>query len=121
MGYSHRKAPAPDLPAAERYYDAALRLQPQHRGALEYSGELFLMRGDLARAEERLGQLDKACRLPCEEYTDLKKASLDTRPTAIATLPNPRASGWWCTRRRTPRPPSAGRCYWPVQATANAR
>ena len=74
MGYSHRKAPAPDLPAAERYYDAALRLQPQHRGALEYSGELFLMRGDLARAEERLGQLDKACRLPCEEYTDLKKA-----------------------------------------------
>ena len=74
MGYSHRKANAPDLPAAERYYEAALRLQPQHRGALEYSGELFLMRGDLPRAEERLAQLDKACRLPCEEYTDLKSA-----------------------------------------------
>jgi tetratricopeptide (TPR) repeat protein len=74
MGYSHRKATAPDLPAAERYYEAALRLQPQHRGALEYSGELFLMLGNLPRAEERLAQLDKACRLPCEEYTDLKNA-----------------------------------------------
>jgi tetratricopeptide (TPR) repeat protein len=74
MGYSHRKAAAPDLPAAERYYEAALRLQPQHRGALEYSGELFLMRGDLPRAEERLAQLNKVCRLPCEEYTDLKNA-----------------------------------------------
>ncbi|HLL17204.1 MAG TPA: tetratricopeptide repeat protein [Rubrivivax sp.] len=74
MGYSHRKATTPDLPAGERYYEAALRLQPQHRGALEYSGELFLMLGNLPRAEERLAQLDKACRLPCEEYTDLKNA-----------------------------------------------
>lgn len=74
MGYSQRKAQAPDFAAAERYYDAALRLQPQHRGALEYSGELFLMLGDLARAEQRLAALDKACTLPCAEYTDLKNA-----------------------------------------------
>ena len=74
MGYSHRKANAPDLPAAERYYEAALRLQPQHRGALEYSGELFLMRGDLPRAEERLAQLDKACFLTCAEKRDLARA-----------------------------------------------
>ena len=74
MGYSHRKAKAPDYAAAERYYDAALRLQPQHRGALEYSGELFLMLGDLPRAEQRLATLDKACTLPCAEYTDLKNA-----------------------------------------------
>ena len=74
MGYSHRKARVPDLAAAERYYDEALRLEPTHRGALEYSGELYLMKGDLARAEQRLAALDKACFLPCEEYTDLKKA-----------------------------------------------
>ena len=74
MGYSHRKAKSPDYAAAERYYDAALRLQPQHRGALEYSGELYLMLGDLPRAEQRLATLDKACFLPCSEYTDLKKA-----------------------------------------------
>src|SRR5436309_9652971 len=37
MGYSHRKAKVPDYEAAERYYDEALRLDPKHRGALEYS------------------------------------------------------------------------------------
>ena len=74
MGYTHRKAKVPDYAAAERYYDAALTLNPKHRGALEYSGELFLMIGDLPRAEQRLSALDKACFLPCAEYTDLKKA-----------------------------------------------
>jgi hypothetical protein len=74
MGYSHRKAKTPDYAAAERYYDAALRIEPQHRGALEYSGELYLMTGDLAKAESRLAALDKACRLPCDEFTALKKA-----------------------------------------------
>jgi len=74
MGYSHRKAKSPDYAAAERYYDAALALDPRHRGALEYSGELFLMLGDLPRAEQRLAALDKECFLPCSEYTDLKNA-----------------------------------------------
>jgi hypothetical protein len=74
MGYSHRKANTPDYAAAERYYDEALRINPQHRGALEYSGELYLMTGDLVKAEQRLAALDKACFLPCEEYTELKNA-----------------------------------------------
>jgi tetratricopeptide (TPR) repeat protein len=74
MGYSHRKAKSPDYAAAERYYDTALRLNPTHRGALEYSGELFLMLGDLPRAQQRLAALDKACLLPCDEYTGLKSA-----------------------------------------------
>lgn len=74
MGYTQRKAATPDYPAAERYYDAALRINPAHRGALEYSGELYLMLGQLPRAEQRLAALDKACFMPCAEYTDLKKA-----------------------------------------------
>lgn len=74
MGYALRKSPQPDLAAAERHYDEALRLDPRHRGALEYSGELYLLKGDLPRAEQRLAALDKACRFGCEEYTDLKKA-----------------------------------------------
>jgi tetratricopeptide (TPR) repeat protein len=74
MGYSHRKAKTPDYAAAERYYDAALRIDPKHRGALEYSGELYLILGDLAKAEQRLAALDRACFFPCEEYTDLKQA-----------------------------------------------
>ena len=74
MGYSLRKQAVPDLAAAERHYDAALRIAPQHRGALEYSGELYLMKGDLAKAEERAAQLSRACAAACEEYADLKKA-----------------------------------------------
>ena len=74
MGYSLRKADPANLAEAEKYYNEALRIEPKHRGALEYSGELYLMTGNLAKAEERLAALDKACFLPCEEYTDLKKA-----------------------------------------------
>ena len=74
MGYSLRKGPTPDYAAAEKFYDTALRIDPKHRGALEYSGELYLMTGDLAKAEQRLSVLDKVCLFPCEEFTDLKKA-----------------------------------------------
>ncbi len=74
MGYSLRKSATPDYAGAEKYYDAALRIDPKHKGALEYSGELYLITGKLPQAEQRLATLDKVCRLPCEEYTDLKKA-----------------------------------------------
>lgn len=74
MGYGLRKSSPPDLDGAQKQYDEALRLKPNHRGALEYSGELYLMKGDLASAEKRLAQLDKACFFSCEEYKDLKKA-----------------------------------------------
>lgn len=72
MGYAMRKQATPDLAAAEQYYNTALRIQPQHRGALEYSGELYLMKGDLATAEQRLAALEKACTFSCSEYRDLK-------------------------------------------------
>lgn len=74
MGYSLRKADAANAAEAEKFYNEALRIEPRHRGALEYSGELYLITGNLAKAEERLAALDKACFLPCEEYTDLKHA-----------------------------------------------
>lgn len=74
MGYAHRKLNPPDLAAAERHYDAALKLASAHRGALEYSGELYLMKGELARAEQRLTDLARVCGGPCEELADLKRA-----------------------------------------------
>jgi tetratricopeptide (TPR) repeat protein len=74
MGYSLRKSATPDYAAAEKHYDEALRIDPKHRGALEYSGELYLILGNLAKAEQRLAALDKACTFGCEEYTDLKQA-----------------------------------------------
>ena len=86
MGYSLRKSKTPDYVAAERYYDAALRMDPKHRGALQYSGELYLMTGRLAKAEERLAALAELCARSCIEYQTLAQAvddyKADNRPLA---------------------------------------
>jgi predicted Zn-dependent protease len=72
MGFSLRKKSPPDLTNAEVFYKAALALDPLHRGALEYYGELLLIRNDLTGAEALLNRLGKACPMDCEEYRDLK-------------------------------------------------
>ena len=73
---------------AEKFYNEALRIDPNHRGALEYSGELYLMKGDLARAEERLAALDKACTLPLRGVHRPEEGDRSaTRPTATSTSP----------------------------------
>jgi Flp pilus assembly protein TadD len=74
MGYSLRKKQPPDLAGAEKYYQAALKIDPNHRGALEYYGMLKLTNKDLPGAEALLARLDKACFFGCEEYSDLKEA-----------------------------------------------
>ena len=74
LGYALRKKTPPDLAAAEVHYKRALEIEPKHRLALEYYGELFLMKGDLAGAEAMLARLDKACFFGCEEFRDLKAA-----------------------------------------------
>ncbi len=74
LGYAQRKKAPPDLAFAERYYQAALKLDPKHKGALEYYGELLLMKNDLAGAEQMLARLDKVCVFSCEEFRDLKEA-----------------------------------------------
>jgi Flp pilus assembly protein TadD len=74
MGYSLRKKSPPNLSEAEKHYQSALAKEPKHRGALEYYGELLLLKNDLAGAETMLGRLDNACSFGCEEYRDLKKS-----------------------------------------------
>lgn len=74
MGYSLRKKQPPDLVGAEKYYQAALKIDPNHRGALEYYGMLKLINNDLTGAEALLARLDKVCTFGCEEYSDLKAA-----------------------------------------------
>jgi len=75
LGYSYRKQGKFDQ--ALTYYQSALKVQPGHRGANEYLGELYLEAGQLKKAEERLAVLDKECILSCEEFGDLKKAIYD--------------------------------------------
>ena len=72
--YSIRKGANPDMNLVFKHYNEALRIDPKHRGAHEYIGEAYLMVGNVAKAKEHLGTLDKLCFFPCAEYTDLKKA-----------------------------------------------
>jgi len=51
-----------------------LAIDPEHRGANEYLGELYLQTNDLAKAKERLNKLDDICYFGCEEFDDLKSA-----------------------------------------------
>ena len=70
IGFSLRKTGHPDQ--ALDYYNRALRQKPDHLGANEYLGELYLELKQPAKAEERLAVLQKACG-DCEEYQDLKE------------------------------------------------
>lgn len=75
MGFCLRKLER--LTDAEAYYKAALSLDADHKGALEYEGELFLMQNDLKGAEANLAKLAAVCPQGCDEYTDLAQAIAD--------------------------------------------
>src|SRR5919108_5070168 len=72
--YSIRKGANPDMSLVFKHYNEALRIDPQHRGAHEYIGEAYLMVGNVAKAKEHLGALDKLCFFVCSVYSELKKA-----------------------------------------------
>ena len=71
LGYSYRKSGKLDL--AFTHYNQALALNPRHRGAHEYIGEAYLIKGDLKSAQKHLAALREICSLPCEELTDLER------------------------------------------------
>lgn len=75
LGYAYRRSGR--LQEAFAHYDKALAIHPTHLGAHEYAGEAWLLAGRLDKAEEHLKVLDRLCFLPCEQYTDLKRAVAD--------------------------------------------
>lgn len=72
LGFSHRKLGRFDEALA--HYEKALAIDPRHRGANEYLGELYLQMGQPEKAELRLAVLAEACGPGCEEYAELKDA-----------------------------------------------
>jgi len=74
LGFSYRKSG--DAKKGLDYYLQALKLEPNHLGANEYLGELYLEMNDLPKAQERLLVLQKACG-NCEESEDLDEAIAD--------------------------------------------
>jgi cytochrome b involved in lipid metabolism len=72
LGFSSRNLK--QFSASARYYQKALRINPNHLGALEYQGELFLQTKKVSAAKKNLAKLKQLCGVNCEEYLDLKKA-----------------------------------------------
>jgi Flp pilus assembly protein TadD len=73
LGFSLRKSG--DMDNALDYYLKALKLNPRHKGAHEYLGELYVETGNLTKAKEHLQILADLCgNTTCEEYEDLEKA-----------------------------------------------
>ncbi len=62
------------IPSALTYYTKALALDPDHKGAREYLGELYVETGQLDKAKEQLVVLTRLCPTGCEELEDLQKA-----------------------------------------------
>ncbi|WP_395020369.1 tetratricopeptide repeat protein [Dongia sp.] len=69
LGYSYRKSG--DQKTALDYYNQALAMEPDHLGANEYLGELYVEMKMPAEAKERLAVLKKACG-SCEEAKELE-------------------------------------------------
>ena len=74
LGFSYRKIENPDLDKSFAAYMMALELEPDHVGAHEYLGELYLMRDNLEKASNMLVKLEMLVGKDAQEYKDLLKA-----------------------------------------------
>jgi Flp pilus assembly protein TadD len=80
LGYSLRKSG--DRKTALTFYQKALEFDPDHKGALEYQGELYVEMGDMGKARDNLARLETLCPQGCEELSDLKE-SIAQAPAAM--------------------------------------
>lgn len=80
LGFSYRKSK--DFNRAERNYKRALRLNPDHKGALEYYGELFIETDRREKAEAFVAKLEKLCPNGCAELDTLRKALTGTQTSS---------------------------------------
>jgi tetratricopeptide (TPR) repeat protein len=72
LGFTLRKTG--DYATSLSYYTKALDLQPDHKAAREYLGELYVETGRMDKAKEQLAALTKLCPSGCEEREDLEHA-----------------------------------------------
>jgi tetratricopeptide (TPR) repeat protein len=74
LGFSYRKLSKPDLDKSFAAYMMAIELDPEHIGAHEYLGELYLMLKDKSKALEMLVRLGDIAGKSTKEYLDLEEA-----------------------------------------------
>ena len=74
LGFSYRKLENPELDKSFAAYMMALEIDPEHAGAHEYLGELYLMRDQKNQAMRMLSKLENLVGKNAEEYIDLLQA-----------------------------------------------
>ena len=85
MGFSLRKSGDPKQ--AYTFYRKALDFDPEHKGALEYLGELYVESGQVDKARENVVLLKKLCPSGCEELADLEQAVASASSKASVVSP----------------------------------
>ena len=71
LGFANRKKQQPNYELAEKYYLEALTLDPNHVGALEYLGELYIDMNQVDQAKDLMERLKNAAGENSEEYKEL--------------------------------------------------
>jgi len=71
QGFANRKLGNKDL--ALEFYQAALAVDSEHRGANEYLGEYYVEVGQLDLAKRQLSKLESICSFGCEEAEELRR------------------------------------------------
>lgn len=104
LGYTHRMLG--DYPASLDFYTRALAHDPDHKGAHEYLGELYLKMNRVADAQAQLAELTRLCSAGCEEKDVLTKAIADYQLSATAPA-TPAAQPAAATTSAPQSPPSA--------------
>jgi tetratricopeptide (TPR) repeat protein len=72
LGFSSRKLK--QYSASATYYKKALKINPNHLGALEYQGELFVVTKKLSAARKNLKKIEQLAGKNSEQAVDLRAA-----------------------------------------------
>ena len=72
LGYAHSRLQNYDV--SLEFYGKALKIDPEHAGALAYMGKVYLELGKITAAEDHLRQLDLICLFGCEPFSTLQEA-----------------------------------------------
>jgi len=78
LAFSQRKSG--DFETAYKNYQRALKIDPNHKSAREYLGELYIQTGRIEEARAQLDILKRLCPEGCEEREDLEEALAAVAP-----------------------------------------
>lgn len=95
LGFAHRKVGVTESDAARDadfkksldFYQAALAIDPNHKGVHEYLGELYLAMNDLNGAHREMNILVTLCPDRCDERDTLSKALAAYAPPPAVAAP----------------------------------